>query len=402
MKKNEEKLNQILQFDSKMSSVVDIDIVLEKTLIEAINIVNADAGSIYIKEGDVLKINYSKNKTLEKDLPPGGSLIFKYFSIPINKNTISGYVAFTGKALNISDVYKIPPNRPYSFSPSYDNASGYRTVSSFTVPIISNGNVISVFQVINKIDKNGNIIKFSAEDELLMSHFSANVSVIIERSRLLRDTMLRMAEVARMRDPKETGDHVNRVAGISMIIYEKWARKKNIPQKDIERIKDIFKVASMLHDVGKVAIPDHILKKEGKLTEEEYKIMKTHTITGYKLFLGKSSEYDKIAGEIILHHHENWDGTGYPGEVDEKTGEPVPGAKPLKGEKIPLYSRIVAVADVYDALSNKRTYKESWPEERVLQELRSMSGTKFDPEIVDIFFEILPAVRNINSRYSEA
>jgi len=135
--------------------------------------------------------------------------------------------------------------------------------------------------------------------------------------------------------------------------------------------------------------------------------MQNHTVYGASLFYDTSSPIDILAKEIALTHHENWDGSGYPGWVDPNTGKVEKAdenGKPIgrKGEEIPLGGRIVAVADVYDALCSKRVYKEPWTENEVLQELRKLSGSKFDPELIDIFFEILPNIKQTQNTYPES
>ncbi len=192
----------------------------------------------------------------------------------------------------------------------------------------------------------------------------------IERAQMTRALLLRMISMAELRDPQETGPHVNRVGAYSSEIYETWARKKGFEPKVIENYKDILRMAAMLHDVGKVGISDKILQKPGRLSDEEYDIMKQHVLMGAKLFMTSQSEFDEIACQIALNHHERWDGSGYPGHVDITTGKPLPGyedektgkARGKRGEEIPLFGRVVAVADVYDALSNKRAYKDAWEE----------------------------------------
>jgi len=173
-------------------------------------------------------------------------------------------------------------------------------------------------------------------------------------------------------------------------------------------MRDSLRLAAMLHDVGKVAISDVILKKPGRLSEDEYAVMKQHTIHGARLFQNARSEFDEFSAIVALNHHERWDGQGYPGHVDVKTGRPLPGyeakngqAKGKKGEEIPLFGRIVALADVYDALSSKRVYKEAWSEEQVLQEIEKERGKQFDPLIVDCFFERLDEIRAIARRYPD-
>jgi len=206
--------------------------------------------------------------------------------------------------------------------------------------------------------------------------------------------IIKMIKMAEMRDPKETGAHVNRVGSYAIEIYEKWAAKQQIPHEEIEKNRDIFRMAAMLHDVGKIAISDVILKKPGRFETDEYEIMKQHTIYGAQLFQDRQSEFDDAAKEVALTHHEWWNGKGgYPGYVDINTGEPlehyrqVDGRTGTKsGEDIPIFGRIVALADVYDALCSARAYKEAWTEDKALAILDQSSGTQFDPELVEIFF----------------
>ncbi len=402
-----EKLKQIIELDSELHKIHDLDILLERILYEARKVVNADAGSIYIKDGDHLVIQYAQNDTIQKTLPPGQKLIYKVFKVKINPKTISGYVASTGSAVNIPDVYNIPPDAPYSFDPSYDRISGYRTVSNLTVPIRTNlGEILGVLQMINAKDTDGKVIPFTQEDEMLVLHFATNVSTALQRAQMTRAILLRMIRMAELRDPKETGPHVNRVAGYAVEIYERWAQKRNLPQREIEKTRDNLRMAAMLHDVGKVAISDVILKKPARFTDDEYEIMKSHTYMGARLFIDKQSEFDELAQLVALTHHENWDGSGYPGKIDIDTADPdqLRKAKPrgLKGEEIPLFGRIVSIADVYDALVSHRIYKEAWTEEQVLAEMRKLAGTKFDPELVEIFFEVLPNIKAIASKYPDS
>jgi len=159
--------------------------------------------------------------------------------------------------------------------------------------------------------------------------------------------------------------------------------------------------------VGKVAISDVLLKKPGKFTAKERKIMEAHTYLGARLFLNKQSEMDEVSAIVSLTHHENWDGTGYPGRVDISTGKPLKKTKDsravcLKGKEIPIYGRVVALADVYDALRSKRVYKEAWTEEDVLHEMQKLSGQKFDPDLVAVFFDILDLIRSITARYPDS
>jgi response regulator RpfG family c-di-GMP phosphodiesterase len=157
----------------------------------------------------------------------------------------------------------------------------------------------------------------------------------------------------------------------------------------------------MLHDVGKVGIPDAILKKKGKLNEEEFRVMKMHTLFGSRLFYTSESEWEIMASEISLNHHEKWDGTGYPGEISDIYDDNVILGKGKKGCEIPLSARIVALADVYDALISNRVYKDAWEEEKTLYYIKNESGKHFDPELVKIFIEIYDVIKAIRNKWHD-
>jgi putative two-component system response regulator len=145
--------------------------------------------------------------------------------------------------------------------------------------------------------------------------------------------------------------------------------------------------ASPMHDIGKIGIPDHILLKPGKLTAEEWEIMKTHTTIGAHILEGDDSELLNFAREIAISHHEKWDGGGYP--------------HGLAGEAIPLSGRIVAIADVFDALTSERPYKKPWPVEEAVAYIREQSGSHFEPRIVKEFLACLPEILVIGERFAE-
>ncbi|MDR2479493.1 MAG: HD domain-containing protein [Treponema sp.] len=405
----------IIRLDSELNQIQDLDLLLEMILFEARKVVHADAGSIYVKEiveedgvkAEKLAIKYSQNETIQKTLPPGQKMIYSVFSISINEKSISGYCALTKKLINVPDMYNIPADAPYSFNSSFDKLSGYKTTSTLTIPLITaDGRLLGVIQVINSKDEHGNTVPFSGEDELLITHFAANATTALQRASVTRAMILRMIRMSELRDPKETGTHVSRVSGYAVNIYDRWAYHHGISANEQEKFRDILKIGSMLHDVGKVAISDIILKKPARFTDEEFRVMQHHTLYGAGLFDDLHSPMDIISRDIALTHHENWDGTGYPGWIDPVTRVPVKtdaSGNPIgrKGEEIPLAGRIVAIADVFDALCSKRVYKEAWTEDQVLIEIRQLSGTKFDPELVDVFFEILPSIKQTQSMYPE-
>ncbi len=402
-----EKLKKILQLGTELNTVQDVDILLERILLEARKFVNADAGTIYLKEGDMLVFAHAQNDTKQKKLPYGKKLIYNSFKVPVNTHSIAGYVAATGETLCIDDVYKLGNDFPYHFDSTFDRKSEYETHSMLTFPLKDlSGEVLGVLQMINALTPDGEITVFTDEDELYITHFASSASIVLQRAQITRSLVLRMIQMAELRDPKETGAHVNRVASYSVEIYENWARKKGFSEDEIEKTRDVFRIAAMLHDVGKIAISDTILKKPARFTDDEYNVMKSHTYIGARLFKNKHSLIDEISAEVALTHHENWDGTGYPGFIDPDTGEALRTNEkgdplPRKGSEISVFGRIVAIADVYDALNSRRVYKEAWNEEDVLEEIRKLSGRKFDPELVDNFFEVVDLLNAIRTKYPD-
>jgi response regulator RpfG family c-di-GMP phosphodiesterase len=415
LRQQHEELRSVLSLDTEFNRIQDLDILLERILFEARRVVGADAGSLYVREVveengekvEKLVIKHSQNDTLQKNLKPGEKLIFSVFKLSIDDKTISGYCALTKQLVNIPDAYNLPPDLPFSYSTGYDRISGYKTVSILCIPLVTpERRLLGVIQMINAKNKDGEVVPFSADDEFLISHFATNAIFVLQQAYILNAMIMRTIKMAELRDPKETGTHVNRVAGYALEIYNGWARRRGISEAEQSKFRDALKIGSMLHDVGKVAISDVILKKPGRFTPEEYLVMQYHTVYGATLFSDSLSPLDIIARDISLTHHENWDGTGYPGWIDPETLKPIKTnaeGKPLgkKGEEIPLTGRIVALADVYDALCSRRVYKEPWTEEDVLEEMHKMKGTKFDPELTDVFFEVLSNIKRVRMLYPE-
>lgn len=179
------------------------------------------------------------------------------------------------------------------------------------------------------------------------------------------DVLKRLAHAAEFRDD-DTGEHICRVAQNASRIAETLGMGA--------RMVEILRQAAPLHDVGKIAIPDAILRKSGALTPEEFEIIKSHTVVGASLLEGGRSVYLQMAKGIARSHHEHFNGNGYPDG--------------LRGEAIPLEARIVTVADVFDALVSKRPYKQAWPVPRAVAEIERQAGSQFDPEVVKAFLEL--------------
>ena len=415
---HELKLQQITAIERRLSEIKDVDILLENILTAAREIVHADAGSIYDYDDaeQRLRIRYSQNDTLQKRLQPGEKLPYTTFSMKATAQSISGYCAINRKVINIPDVYNMSEyvtgqpheKRPYDFNSSTDLLTNYHTTSMLTLPLMmTNGRVLGVLQIINAQDMNGNVIPFNSDDEFYISHFATTVGQVYEYAYLTKQLIERLVKMAGYRDPKETGAHVERVSSFAVEIYDRYAAIKGIPDTERNKFRDTLKLAAKCHDVGKVAVPDLILKKNGPLTDEERAVMKGHTCIGAQIFTPMESELDEMARDVCLHHHDRWDGDtkGYPGRAEDymnfEPGAAVPPVtQEFKGEDIPLAARIVALADVYDALRHMRSYKKEWTAEDTFNEIESQRGKQFDPELVDAFMAVKDRLEAINKSIS--
>ncbi len=288
--------------------------------------------------------------------------------IPYNAGFV-GYSVRTGEPLLIKDAYQDP-----RFDRRSDEKTHYRTTSVLTVPLMNSaGRVMGVYQAINKHGENeqGEAGVFSIQDLERLSLTAVYSAKTVESAMLnmeleatQREIIHILGEVSEYRS-QETGDHIQRVAEISYML----AGFLGLPENEVERIR----LAAPMHDLGKVGIPDAILNKPGRFTDDEYAIMKTHSEIGYNMLHNSKRKLLRFAADIARSHHERWDGRGYP--------------KGLAGEEIPLAGRICSVADVLDALSSPRCYKQPWPEEKVKEEFQKQRGGQFQPELVDVLME---------------
>ena len=394
-------INKLLSIMEGLYQLKDLDALLDQVLLQARHLTGADAGSIYTLENQVLRFSYIHNDSL---FSPESSKKYLYFNhtLPIDDQSLAGYVALTGKSLIIDDAYQLPPALPFSFNKSFDEQSGYRTRTILAVPLrTSRRKVVGVLQLINALDEQGAVVPFTEKDRLILDYFANNAGAAIERARLTREIILRMVKMAELRDPEETGRHVNRVGAYSAEIYHCWARHHGLSPEELKDTKDLLHIAAMLHDVGKIAISDLILKKPAGLDPEEFNLMKFHTILGARLFQDSQSELDVMAADIALNHHEKWDGHGYPGKITDILDPQVTLGPGKRGEEIPLVARIVALADVYDALGSRRSYKEPLPEARILELIEEESGKHFDPQVVQAFLEVHDILLAIKGKYQE-
>lgn len=266
--------------------------------------------------------------------------------------------------------------------------TGYETKSMITIPLkYADGHCFGVFQVLNKrkeygLDEPG----FSAEDIEIchtLSHYceQALMNSILEQqlNNAQNDMIFLLSEIVEGRS-KETSNHVNRVSEICTIL----ARLYGMSEEQI----NLIRIASALHDVGKVGIPDAILNKPGKLTDEERAIMQEHTTIGYHILKKIDTKIMHISADIAYEHHEKYNGKGYP--------------RGISGEAINIYARIAAIADVFDALACERCYKKPWSREKIVTLFEEELGEQFDPllarlflENLDLFFDVIKAYPDV-------
>jgi len=193
-----------------------------------------------------------------------------------------------------------------------------------------------------------------------------------------KEVIFTMGSIGETRS-KETGLHVKRVAEYSRLLASMSGLN------DMEA--DMIAMASPMHDIGKVGIPDAILNKKGRLTEDEFEVMKTHAVIGYDMLKHSERPLMRTAAIIALEHHEKWDGSGYP--------------KATANTEIHIYGRITALADVFDALGSERCYKKAWEDEKIFGLLREQSGKHFDPGLVKIFFDNLDKFFEVRAKYKD-
>lgn len=377
-------------FLKKTVSLTDTYAVLDAILTEARRVSVADAGTVYLARGNELSFSAAQNDTLFPD-SEANKFFYMNSRIPIDKTSIAGYVAATGASLNINDAHKLPPDSEYGFNVDFDRQSGYRTKSILAVPLKNaKGGIMGVLQLINAKSGAGGVVPFTCKAEENVANLAAMAALPLERSFLVANIILRMLQTSALRDPQETAGHVYRVGGIAAELYHRWALAHKVEPEELLSTKGVLRLAAMLHDVGKVGIPDSVLKKPGKLTDEERAVMQKHAALGASLFSDGVDRIDRMAKDIALYHHAKWDGTGYTGDESIK----IPSQ-----DDIPLWARITTIADVYDALVSRRCYKDAWDSTEALELMQKNAGTQFDPELVGYFIEIKDLVDAIIKRY---
>lgn len=366
----EQRQSLLARFGRMVAAETSLDALLTIIAEEVRNILSADRCSVFLVDAYKGELWTKIALGMEE----------KVLRIPVGQG-IAGFVARTGSAVNIRDAYK-----DTRFAQDLDRITGYQTRTVLAVPLRGrDGKALGVFEVLNKSKGS-----FTEEDEGLLRILATMAATFIENATLYDDlrrshleTIYRMALVAEYRDQEDTGRHLRRMSRFSGIL----AQGMGLSFLEAEEIR----YAAPLHDIGKVAIPDSILRKPAKLTPEEFDEMKKHTIYGAKMLANAESRLLRLAAKIAVGHHEWYDGTGYPYQ--------------LKGDAISLEARIVTVADVFDALSSKRVYKGEWTVTDALKYIQERAGKQFDPKVVAVlaekFSEILEARDEENRRIVE-
>lgn len=351
------KQAEVIETGKILSSEIDLDSLLKLVMSEVTRVMEADRSTLYL-------INNEKNELWTK-IAQGPDMV--PFSISMDRG-IAGYVARTGQVVNITDARSDPRHYRY-----IDQQTGYITKSMLCVPMNNmRGERTGVIQVLNKL--NG---VFTSEDEQLLSGLASQAAIALENAQLydslknanveIQDTYVStldaLVAALDIRDI-ETSNHSRRVVEYSMMI----TKAMGIEGRELDNIR----WGAMLHDVGKIGVPDAILRKPSSLTAEEEKEIKKHPEIGYNMLA--KIDFLQEAMPVVLHHHEKYNGTGYPSR--------------LSGEQIPLGARIFAVADSFDAMTSGRPYRKAVSYEEARDEIKRCSGTQFDPKVAEAFLKV--------------
>lgn len=357
------RLSRLLDYTRQMSLRKDLDSLLGVVVDSAREILQAERCSIFI-------LDKRKNELWSR-VATGSQTI----RVPADKGIV-GQAISERRVINIPDAYA-----DTRFNPEVDQASGFRTRSLLTAPLAKmRGETIGALQVLNK--KGG---PFLEDDEKMFILFAEQAASAVANAQLhddlqaaYKDTIFRLAAAAEFKD-HDTRQHLERVSRYSRLIAAAAGKE--------EEWSDRLALASPMHDIGKLGVPDAILKKPGKLDESEWAEMYRHPGYGGEILANSENELLRMSERVARGHHEKWDGTGYPDK--------------LRGEAIPLEARIVALADVFDALTSRRCYKPAFSLNDALKIIYDGAGKHFDPALVDAFKRVLSNIIQVMETYAD-
>src|SRR2546421_7487394 len=350
------KLDLILDVTRRLMSITDLDALLRDMATVTTQILDADRATIFIVDRDRAEI-WSKVA-----LGTGAGEIRQAVGVGI-----AGTVAATGETINIADAYEDP-----RFNPEPDHRTGYRTKTLLTFPMTGqNDRVIGVFQVVNK---NGGG-EFTTDDEETLSSLGASAAVAVENAQLVAEqrrlwtTLIETLAVTIDARDQQTAGHSQRVTRYAEVI----GRALGLAGIELEKLR----AAALLHDYGKIAVRDEFLQKPGKLDDAEFAYMKAHAEKTGEFLAHLEFPHDMREVPIIAaQHHERMDGKGYP--------------RGLGADRIHIGARIVAAADVFDALTAPRYYKPAYPLDKTMEIMKGMTGDHLDPRVMDAVRRALP------------
>lgn len=344
--KENQRLRSLLQITQSLSRILDLETLLRKITDTVCQTLNADRCTVFLVD--------SEKQELWSKIATG---VHSEIRFPLTKG-IAGYVASSGEILNIPDVYS-----DKRFNPEIDRQTGYRTRNMLTMPLRNNKKeIIGVFQILNKFEG-----RFTSEDEELIEGISSVAATSIENAQLydeLQKSFVSFIETLSITlDARDyiTFGHSRRVT----LFAVEMAQLMRLDKNQI----DLIRYASLLHDIGKLGVPEPVLFKSGRLNDKEYEIIKGHAeLTHNILSKIHFQKHLKQVPEIACCHHEKIDGSGYPAG--------------MKGDEIPLGGKILAVCDVFDALTSRRQYRNRMAIEKVLELMDKETGTTFEPFVV--------------------
>jgi len=367
-------LESLLEVGVNLSAIRDQRTMLDVILREARKLTNAEAGTLYVVEGDALRFVAVQN---DKADPSELACLLTDKQLPIDSECLAAFTAATGRIMNVPDSYSLAEGTPFHINREFDAVTGYKVKSILAIPLMRpDGKCVGVLQLINRLSRDGQIEEFPEQEHGGIASLASMAAVTVHNAILQEelkqaqlDCIIRLSVAAEFRDTG-TAEHIMRISRTATMIGEAMG----LDPDQCELIKH----ASPMHDIGKIGIPDTILRKPGPLTFEERNMVEKHTIIGAEILADPPNDLIRMARDIVLTHHERWDGKGYPAG--------------MSGQEIPLVGRIVSIADVFDALVSKRCYKEAFALEIALEILRFEDGKHFDPDVAEAFFSVMPEV----------
>ena len=338
----------LLEIGLELAGTLDVHKVLSTALEKAEELCHAESSSIW-------ELDDEREELFFRVVRGEGALAIEMLRVPLGQGIV-GSVALSGEAEIVQDVGRDPR---WTGEPQ----EGFQTRSILTVPLVARGKVVGVLQLLNPTDRAG----FEPDDLRRMqlfagplAHALANAKLYAQQKEIFVDTVTALSEAIEKRDPY-TGGHVRRVVIYSLLL----GHELGLAREDLETIR----LAATLHDVGKIAVPDQVLRKPGRLEGEEFDVMQRHAEDGAEIVARIRSLRHLLPG--VRSHHERIDGKGYPDG--------------LAGEELGRLPRIIGVADTYDAMTTDRPYRKALSVEAAASEIEAHSGTQFCPEVAAAF-----------------